>query len=187
MSFSERAGRKGAALFDDRVHELHRDVQGIAGAAAVAHDEQLVAGGERFGQLAGRPVPGRPRWPRKNFSFISALSRHLRSTASLNCARRVAAMLGRHVRPSPRAIRAVDADVPAVVVIGGAGAFGRNHGGAERRLRRALLAEGGTIERLLEPSQHLAADADRPAPGLDVAPLRKSARRRNRGTRSSSL
>src|SRR5579884_626477 len=51
--------------------------------------------------------------------------------------------------------------MPAVVIVGCAGALSRNHGRPERRLRRALRAERGTIVGLLQSLEHLAADADR--------------------------
>src|SRR5262249_20098562 len=48
-----------------------------------------------------------------------------------------------------------------------AGAFARNHRGPERRQRRALLAEGGTLVRLLQTTQDLTADAHRRFFGLE--------------------
>src|SRR5579862_1549334 len=47
----------------------------------------------------------------------------------------------------------------SVLVISGAGALGRNHGRAQRRHRRAALAERRTIDRLLQPLQDQRADA----------------------------
>ena len=52
-----------------------------------------------------------------------------------------------------------DCHVAAVVVVGGAGALGRDHGRAQRRSGRAFLAERGAVVRLLQALQHLAADA----------------------------
>ena len=51
---------------------------------------------------------------------------------------------------------------PPVQVVGGAGALGGDHRGAERVARRALLAERGALVRLDQPLQHLAGPADRP-------------------------
>ena len=76
--------------------------------------------------------------------------------------------------------------MPAVVVIGRARAFGRNHRGAQRSLRRALRAERRTIVRLLQPLQHLAADANLRLAACGCSPPRRCGRRRNRGTRSSA-
>ncbi len=47
----------------------------------------------------------------------------------------------------------------AVAVVGGAGAFARNHGRAQRVLRRAARAEGRALVRLLQALQDQAADA----------------------------
>src|SRR5437762_11574961 len=52
-------------------------------------------------------------------------------------------------------------EVPAVAVIRGAGAFGRDHGRPEGMLRRARLAEGGTVRRPLDALENETADADR--------------------------
>jgi len=49
--------------------------------------------------------------------------------------------------------------VPAVLIISGAGAFGRNHGCAERVLRRAGASEGRAIDGLFQSLQHLGTDA----------------------------
>src|SRR5579885_445869 len=49
--------------------------------------------------------------------------------------------------------------VTSVVVIGGAGPLGRNHGGAQRRLGRALFRERRAVVRLLHALQHQPADA----------------------------
>ena len=46
---------------------------------------------------------------------------------------------------------------PAILIIGGAGAFGRNHQRAERRLRRAGGAERLALDGLDDASQHFAA------------------------------
>ena len=48
----------------------------------------------------------------------------------------------------------------AVVVVRGAGAFARNHGGAEWMARRALLAEGRALGRLDGSAQHIAGAAE---------------------------
>src|SRR5262245_9010618 len=60
----------------------------------------------------------------------------------------------------------------AVVVVSGAGAFGRNHRRPKRRLRRTLRAECGAIHRLLQPLQHLPADADLGLARADVFHLK---------------
>ena len=92
-----------------------------------------------------------PAFASKNFSFISALSRHLRSTDSRNCA---------EVNGAAVHAARLDCDqVAAVVVVRGAGAFGGHHGGAQRRLRRAFRPEGGALVRLLQSLEHLPADA----------------------------
>ncbi len=44
--------------------------------------------------------------------------------------------------------------MPAVIEIRCAGAFGGNHGRAERGLRSALLAESIALVRLFQPLQH---------------------------------
>ena len=49
--------------------------------------------------------------------------------------------------------------MPAVLVVGRAGAFGRDHGRAQRLLGRAASAEGGALVGLLEAAQDLAGDA----------------------------
>src|SRR6267142_6795243 len=48
---------------------------------------------------------------------------------------------------------------PAVMIIGGAGPLRRDHRRSQRRLGRAVGAEGGALRRLLQPLQNLAADA----------------------------
>src|SRR5215472_12098553 len=53
----------------------------------------------------------------------------------------------------------------------GAGSLGGNHRRAQRRLRRALLAERRTIVRLLQPLEHLPADTQRRFLRLDVIDL----------------
>ena len=58
----------------------------------------------------------------------------------------------------PLAIRRLE--MAAIGVVGRARPFGRHHGRAQRRLRRALLAERRAVVRLLQPFQDLAADAD---------------------------
>src|SRR5271156_2221919 len=50
-------------------------------------------------------------------------------------------------------------EVAAVLIVSGAGAFGRDHGCAERALGGALLAERRTIGRLARTAQNQAADA----------------------------
>ena len=65
-----------------------------------------------------------------------------------------------HVTPPPGRGRAE----AAVVVVGGAGALGRDHRRAERVLRRAAGAEGGALVRLELAPQHLAGAALAPAP-----------------------
>ena len=55
-----------------------------------------------------------------------------------------------------------------VGVVCGAGAFGRNHGRAERSLRRAKRAECRAIVRFLDPLQYLPADTDCRFPGIDL-------------------
>ena len=76
--------------------------------------------------------------------------------------------------------------MPPVVVVGGARAFGRDHRRAQRRLRRALRAERRAVVRLLQPLQHLPADADRRLLRAGCSRPRRCARRRDRGTRSSA-
>ncbi len=49
--------------------------------------------------------------------------------------------------------------MPAVGVVSGARAFGGNHRGAQRRLRRAGLSERGAVVRFLQAAKHLPADA----------------------------
>src|SRR5439155_12899980 len=61
--------------------------------------------------------------------------------------------------------------VAAVGVIGGAGTFRGDHRGAERRLGSAARAEGGTLARLPEPLQDLAADAEGRLTRHDVGDL----------------
>ena len=56
----------------------------------------------------------------------------------------------------------------SIGVISGASAFGGDHGGAERSLRRAKRPEGRTIVRLLNPLQDLPADTDRGLFGIDL-------------------
>ncbi len=51
--------------------------------------------------------------------------------------------------------------MPSVGVIGGTRTLCRHHRGAQRRLRRAFLAERGALVRLLLALQDQAADADR--------------------------
>ena len=64
--------------------------------------------------------------------------------------------------------------MPPVGVIGSACALGRNHGCAQRMLRRALFSECWAIVRLLYPPQHQAADANRGLVGVDVCNTKKA-------------
>src|SRR3972149_4303232 len=52
-------------------------------------------------------------------------------------------------------------DEPTVVIVGGAGSFGRNHRCAKRMLGRTLRAERLASVRLLQPLQHKSGDAKR--------------------------
>src|SRR5438093_12979729 len=45
------------------------------------------------------------------------------------------------------------------MIVGGAGPFRRDHRRSQRRLRRAVGAEGGALGRLFQPLKNLAADA----------------------------
>src|SRR5690348_10581547 len=56
-------------------------------------------------------------------------------------------------------------------VVGGAGAFGRYHGGAQRMQRRAGGAERRAIMGLFNPLEDLAADAPVVFPGVEVGDL----------------
>src|SRR5947209_736371 len=104
-----------------------------------------------------------PALASKNFAFMSALSWHLRRTACLKSLEAMGDILAR--RP--------DGDqMTPVVVVGGARAFRRYHGGSQRRLRRALRPESGAIHRLLEALQHLSANADLGLARADVFDLR---------------
>ena len=58
--------------------------------------------------------------------------------------------------------------VPSVLVVRGAGAFGRNHGRAQRIHGRAARAERRAIHRFLQPLQHQGADAFLGFFGADV-------------------
>src|SRR6516165_9801738 len=51
--------------------------------------------------------------------------------------------------------------MPPVLVIGGAGSFGRYHGRAQRFFGSAAIAERGAIDRLFEALQHQCGDACR--------------------------
>ena len=61
--------------------------------------------------------------------------------------------------------------VPAIGVIGSTGSLGGHHRCAQRRLRRAFLAESGAIVRLLQPLEDLPADAHRRFLRLDIVHL----------------
>src|SRR5689334_16984055 len=82
----------------------------------------------------------------KNFSFTSTASRHLRRIFSLSA------------RPTACAPLLSDSmadlsrfQMPPIGVIRRARAFGRDHGGPERSLRRANLAECRAVVRFLDP------------------------------------
>src|SRR5262249_38071366 len=80
----------------------------------------------------------------KKLNVTSALSRALRRMASRMGLLRQAAYA-----------------MTAIGVIGGASAFGGNHGRPEGMFRRAFLAEGRTIMGLLDSLEYEAADAQR--------------------------
>ena len=67
---------------------------------------------------------------------------------------------------------------PAEVVVGGAGALGRDHAGADRRLRRAGGAEHLALPRLEHALEHLAALAGLRVGDPDTRAPRRAARRR---------
>src|SRR5205085_8468942 len=66
--------------------------------------------------------------------------------------------------------------VAPVIVISGASAFGRNHGGAQRCLRRALGAERRALVGFLQSLEDLAADADLRFARADVLHVKDAVR-----------
>src|SRR5207253_2663347 len=105
---------------------------------------------------AGPPAARKPRWSSPT-SDLDQLLRPLRMAVAVAAA--VAVGLGLRLQ------------VPPVRVIGRARALGRHHCRAERVLRRAGLAEGRAVVGLLQPPEHLAADADARFARLDVVDL----------------
>src|SRR5579884_2189936 len=61
--------------------------------------------------------------------------------------------------------------MPAVSVVGRTGTLGRDHRGAQRRLRGALFAEGWTVGWFLQALEHLTANTRRRFLRLDVTNL----------------
>ena len=90
---------------------------GVAGRAAVAHREQAPAACEARRQRARAAPRVAPAFSSKNCAPERRRSRAPCAGSRLSSA------------------LAVRAEVPAVLVVGGAGALGRHHGRAERRLR----------------------------------------------------
>ena len=74
----QRHRRQGRPLLDDRVHELDGNVGRVAGAAAVAHDEQAGRRRRSFRAMAVQQSAIRSAFSAKNCSLVAMLSRHLR-------------------------------------------------------------------------------------------------------------
>ncbi len=104
------------------------------------------------------------------------LSRHLRRMASCSSAGSAigdlpyAVRMRRHgsLTDLLRSSRAAHLQVPPVGVVRRARPLRRHHRRPQRRLRRAFLAERRAVVRLLQPLEHLPADAQRRLLRLDV-------------------
>src|SRR5208283_3592242 len=66
--------------------------------------------------------------------------------------------------------------MPAISIVSGAGAFGRNHRGAQGMFRSALLAKGGAVVGLFDALENQTTDADGRFLGVDFLDAEDSLR-----------
>ena len=143
--------------------ELDGEMLRVAAGAAVAHREHAPALADARGERLGAGGERRRVRLEEARSCVAALSRaFLRMRLPI-------------MRPGP-----------SVLEVGGAGALGRHHRRAERRLRRALLPNAGQSHGFLMPRRIEPADAARRTRASRWRRPRRGARRRGRGTRRAA-